>query len=35
VLVAALILGSHALHDGFAMIRWRAAGIEAGTAGLL
>jgi PPP family 3-phenylpropionic acid transporter len=35
VLVAALILGSHALHDGFAMIRWRAAGVEPGTAGLL
>jgi MFS transporter, PPP family, 3-phenylpropionic acid transporter len=35
VLVAALILGSHALHDGFAMIRWRAAGIDAGTAGLV
>jgi PPP family 3-phenylpropionic acid transporter len=35
VLVAALILGSHAMHDGFAMIRWRAAGIMPGTAGLL
>jgi len=35
VLVAALILGSHAMHDGFAMIRWRAAGIAPGTAGLL
>ena len=35
VLVAALILGSHALHDGFAMIRWRAAGVTPGTAGLL
>ena len=35
VLVAALILGSHALHDGFAMIRWTAAGITPGTAGLL
>ena len=35
VVVAALILGSHALHDGFAMIRWQAAGIEAGTAGIL
>jgi PPP family 3-phenylpropionic acid transporter len=35
VLVAALILGSHALHDGFAMIRWQSAGIDAGTAGLL
>jgi PPP family 3-phenylpropionic acid transporter len=35
VLVAALILGSHAMHDGFAMIRWRVAGIAPGTAGLL
>ena len=35
VLVAAMILGSHALHDGFAMIRWQAAGIDAGTAGFL
>jgi MFS transporter, PPP family, 3-phenylpropionic acid transporter len=35
MLVAALILGSHALHDGFAMIRWRAAGIESGVTGLL
>lgn len=35
VLVAALVLGSHALHDGFAVIRWRAAGIEPGAAGLL
>ena len=33
--MAALILGSHALHDGFAMIRWTAAGITPGTAGLL
>lgn len=35
VLVAALILGSHAMHDGFAVIRWNAAGIDAGTAGML
>lgn len=35
VLVAALILGSHALHDSFAMIRWQSAGIDAGTAGIL
>jgi len=27
VLFAALVLGSHAMHDTFAMIRWRAAGI--------
>ncbi|MCC6780829.1 MAG: MFS transporter [Hyphomicrobiales bacterium] len=35
LLVAALILGSHALHDTFAIIRWRAAGIDTQTAGLL
>ncbi|HEX6443253.1 MAG TPA: MFS transporter [Stellaceae bacterium] len=35
IVVAALILGSHALHDGFAMIRWQSAGIDAGSAGLL
>jgi MFS transporter, PPP family, 3-phenylpropionic acid transporter len=35
VLVAALVLGSHAMHDAFAMIRWRAAGIGPGTASLL
>jgi PPP family 3-phenylpropionic acid transporter len=35
VLVAALILGSHAMHDSFAVIRWGAAGITPGTAGLL
>lgn len=28
ILIAALVLGSHALHDGFAVIRWRAAGIS-------
>jgi len=27
VLVAALVFGSHAMHDGFAVIRWHAAGI--------
>ncbi len=32
---ASLILGSHAMHDGFAVIRWEAAGIGPGTAGLL
>jgi hypothetical protein len=26
--IAALVLGSHALHDSFAMIRWKAAGIS-------
>jgi PPP family 3-phenylpropionic acid transporter len=35
VLVAAMILGSHAMHDSFAVIRWGAAGIEPRTAGLL
>ena len=31
VLVAALILGSHAMHDAFAVIRWSAAGISPAT----
>jgi MFS transporter, PPP family, 3-phenylpropionic acid transporter len=35
VLVAALVLGSHAMHDAFAVIRWSAAGIGPGTASLL
>jgi MFS transporter, PPP family, 3-phenylpropionic acid transporter len=35
VLVAALILGSHALHDTFSVIRWRAAGISPQTISLL
>ena len=35
VLAAALVIGAHAMHDGFAMILWRASGIGAGTAGLL
>src|SRR5207247_9717550 len=35
VLVAALVLGSHAMHDAFAVIRWSAAGISPGTASLL
>jgi PPP family 3-phenylpropionic acid transporter len=35
VLVAALILGSHAMHDAFAVIRWSAAGISPVTASLL
>jgi MFS transporter, PPP family, 3-phenylpropionic acid transporter len=35
MLVAALILGSHAMHDSFAVIRWREAGIGADTAGIL
>ena len=35
VLVAALILGSHAMHDAFAVIRWSGAGISPATASLL
>ncbi|TXN04657.1 MFS transporter [Methylobacterium sp. WL64] len=35
VFAASLVVGAHAMHDGFAMILWRAAGIGAGTAGLL
>ena len=35
VLVAALILGSHAMHDAFAVIRWSATGIGPATASLL
>jgi len=35
VVAAALILGSHGMHDTFAMIRWNAAGIGPQIAGLL
>ena len=35
VLVAAIVLGSHAMHDAFAVIRWTAAGIGPVTASLL
>jgi MFS transporter, PPP family, 3-phenylpropionic acid transporter len=35
ILVAALILGSHAMHDSFSVIRWSAAGISPGTASVL
>ena len=35
VLIAGLVLGSHAMHDSFAVIRWRAGGIDAGLASLL
>lgn len=35
VLVAALVLGSHALHDTFSIIRWTNAGISSQAAGLL
>jgi MFS transporter, PPP family, 3-phenylpropionic acid transporter len=34
-LVAALVEGSHALHDAFSVIRWRAAGIDLPIVGLL
>ncbi len=33
--VAALVLGSHAMHDAFAVIRWSAAGITPGVASVL
>jgi PPP family 3-phenylpropionic acid transporter len=35
VLVSALVLGSHAMHDAFAVIRWTAAGISPAMASLL
>jgi PPP family 3-phenylpropionic acid transporter len=35
LVVAALVEGSHALHDAFSVIRWRAAGIELPIVGLL
>ncbi len=35
MLVAALVGGSHALHDGFEVIRWREAGMGPGAAGML
>ena len=35
MIVASLIGGSHALHDGFEVIRWRAAGLSAGQCSLL
>jgi MFS transporter, PPP family, 3-phenylpropionic acid transporter len=35
VLVAALILSSHAMHDAFAVIRWRAAGVSPAMASVL
>ena len=33
--IAALIGGSHAMHDGFEVIRWRAAGLSAGQSSIL
>lgn len=35
MVVAGLVGGSHALHDGFEVLRWRDAGIGPGAAGLL
>ena len=35
ILVAALVLGSHAMHDTFAVIRWSAGGMSAATASIL
>jgi PPP family 3-phenylpropionic acid transporter len=35
LMVAALVEGSHALHDSFAVIRWRDAGVDARIVGLL
>jgi PPP family 3-phenylpropionic acid transporter len=35
VLVAGLVLGSHAMHDGFAVIRWSEAGISAAVSSVL
>ena len=35
VLIAALIMGSHTMHDSFAVIMWGAAGINPATSGLL
>jgi PPP family 3-phenylpropionic acid transporter len=35
IVIAALVLGSHAMHDTFAIIRWEAAGISPPTASVL
>jgi MFS transporter, PPP family, 3-phenylpropionic acid transporter len=35
ILVSALVLGSHAMHDAFAVIRWRAAGVTPAMASAL
>jgi PPP family 3-phenylpropionic acid transporter len=35
MLVSALVLGSHAMHDTFAVVRWSAAGVTPATAGVL
>jgi PPP family 3-phenylpropionic acid transporter len=35
IIIAALVLGSNAMHDSFAMIRWKASGISPPTASVL
>ena len=35
MIIAALVLGSHAMHDSFAIIRWSAAGMSAAAASVL
>jgi PPP family 3-phenylpropionic acid transporter len=35
ILIAGLVLGSHALHDGFTIVRWREAGLSPSMIGLL
>lgn len=35
IAIAALVLGSHAMHDGFAVIRWTASGITPGMVSVL
>jgi PPP family 3-phenylpropionic acid transporter len=35
VLAAALVIGSHAMHDAFAIIRWRDAGISPAVSSVL
>ena len=35
MLAAALVLGSHAMHDAFAIIRWRDAGISPAVSSVL
>jgi MFS transporter, PPP family, 3-phenylpropionic acid transporter len=35
LIIAALVLGSHAMHDSFAIIQWTTTGMSAGTAGLI
>lgn len=35
VLAAALVIGAHGMHDTFAVIAWKSAGLSAGIAGLL